>query len=178
MDCCPPGSSVLGILQARILEWVAMPSSSRSSQLRDWSCISCRSCIGRQILSSGDRGQILYYITSLHALPLVLHLFSQENKSYWASMGLEFTVSLINQRPKRQGQNCWGKMLQGKFGRERDRQPPSLYECLQTLSNSTKASIQQSEIKILALAFPRKKGSFYIINGRIKYILRTLSELK
>ena len=27
MDCCPPGSSVHGTLQARILEWVAMPSS-------------------------------------------------------------------------------------------------------------------------------------------------------
>jgi len=26
MDCSPPGSSVHGILQARILEWVAMPS--------------------------------------------------------------------------------------------------------------------------------------------------------
>ena len=26
-DCSPPGSSVHGILQARILEWVAMPSS-------------------------------------------------------------------------------------------------------------------------------------------------------
>ena len=31
MDCNPPGSSVLGILQARILECVAMPSSRRSS---------------------------------------------------------------------------------------------------------------------------------------------------
>ena len=28
MDCSPPGSSVHGILQAQILEWVAMPSSS------------------------------------------------------------------------------------------------------------------------------------------------------
>ena len=27
MDCSPPGSSVHGVLQARILEWVAMPSS-------------------------------------------------------------------------------------------------------------------------------------------------------
>ena len=27
MNCSPPGSSVHGILQARILEWVAMPSS-------------------------------------------------------------------------------------------------------------------------------------------------------
>ena len=35
MDCSPPGSSVHGILQARILEWVAMPSSRRSSWPRD-----------------------------------------------------------------------------------------------------------------------------------------------
>ena len=35
MDCSPPGSSVHGILQARILEWVAIPSSRGSSQLRD-----------------------------------------------------------------------------------------------------------------------------------------------
>ena len=32
MDCSPPGSSVHGILQARILEWVAMPSSRGSSR--------------------------------------------------------------------------------------------------------------------------------------------------
>ena len=32
MDCSPPGSSIHGVLQARILEWVAMPSSRRSSQ--------------------------------------------------------------------------------------------------------------------------------------------------
>ena len=35
MDRRPPGSSVCGILQARILEWVAMPSSRGSSQPRD-----------------------------------------------------------------------------------------------------------------------------------------------
>ena len=35
MDCSPPGSSVHGILQARILEWVAMPSSGGSSHPRD-----------------------------------------------------------------------------------------------------------------------------------------------
>ena len=31
MDCSPPGFSVHGILQARILEWVATPSSRESS---------------------------------------------------------------------------------------------------------------------------------------------------
>ena len=35
MDCSPPGSSVHGILQARILEWAVMPSSGGSSQPRD-----------------------------------------------------------------------------------------------------------------------------------------------
>ena len=35
VDCSPPGSSVHGILQARILEWVTMPSSNGSSQPRD-----------------------------------------------------------------------------------------------------------------------------------------------
>ena len=39
MDCSPPGSSVHGILQASILEWVAIPSS-RDSQPRDWTQIS------------------------------------------------------------------------------------------------------------------------------------------
>ena len=35
MDCSPPGSFIHGILQARILEWVAIPSSRGSSQPRD-----------------------------------------------------------------------------------------------------------------------------------------------
>ena len=35
MDCDPPGSSVQGILQARIREWVAMPSSRESSLPKD-----------------------------------------------------------------------------------------------------------------------------------------------
>ena len=35
-DCSPPGSSVHGISQARILEWVAIPSSRGSSRPRDW----------------------------------------------------------------------------------------------------------------------------------------------
>ena len=41
MDCSPPGSSVHEILQARILEWVAVPSSKGSCQPRDWTQVSC-----------------------------------------------------------------------------------------------------------------------------------------
>ena len=32
MDCSPPGSSVLGILQARILEWVDVPVSKHADK--------------------------------------------------------------------------------------------------------------------------------------------------
>ena len=41
MDYSPPGSSVHGILQARILESVAMPFSRGSSWPRDWTRVSC-----------------------------------------------------------------------------------------------------------------------------------------
>ena len=41
MDCSPSGSYVHGISQARILEWVAIPSSRGSSWPRDQTCISC-----------------------------------------------------------------------------------------------------------------------------------------
>ena len=40
MDCSLPGSSVPGISQARILEWVAMPSSRGSSWPRNWTRVS------------------------------------------------------------------------------------------------------------------------------------------
>ena len=45
-DCSLPGSSVHGILQARIVKWVAMSSFMGSSWLRDWTYVSYISCIG------------------------------------------------------------------------------------------------------------------------------------
>ena len=50
MDCSLLASSVHMILQARILEWVAMPSSKGSSQPRDQIHDSYVSCIGRRVL--------------------------------------------------------------------------------------------------------------------------------
>ena len=47
MDCSLPGSSVHGISQARISEWVAISYSRGSSRPRDRTCVSC---IGKQIL--------------------------------------------------------------------------------------------------------------------------------
>ena len=41
MDCSLPGSSIHGIFQARILEWIAVYSSRGSSQFRNWTQLSC-----------------------------------------------------------------------------------------------------------------------------------------
>ena len=49
MDCTPPGSSICGILQAKILEWVTVTSSRGSSQPRDLTSVSYVSYIGRWV---------------------------------------------------------------------------------------------------------------------------------
>ena len=45
MDCSPPGSSVCGIFQAKILGWVVISSSKGSYWPRNWTSIFCVSCI-------------------------------------------------------------------------------------------------------------------------------------
>ena len=50
VDYSPPCSSVHGIFQTRVLKWVVISHSRGSSRPRDRTCISCVSCIGRQIL--------------------------------------------------------------------------------------------------------------------------------
>ena len=50
IDCSPPGSSVPGVLQVRMLEWVTVSLSRGSSQPRGPSPISYVSCIGRWAL--------------------------------------------------------------------------------------------------------------------------------
>ena len=59
MDHSPPGFSVHGILQARILDCVAMPSSRGSSQPRDWTCLSYVSWIGRRVLTTNATWETL-----------------------------------------------------------------------------------------------------------------------
>ena len=62
MDCSLPGFSVYGILQARILEWVSMPSSKVSSQLRDWTHVSCVFCITGGFLTAEPPGKPHIYV--------------------------------------------------------------------------------------------------------------------
>ena len=67
IDCSSLGSPVHGIFPARILEWTAISSSRGSSWPRDWTHISCISCIGRWIL---------YRWATWESLSLTLLLFS------------------------------------------------------------------------------------------------------
>ena len=62
MDCSPPGSSVHGISQARIQEWVAVSFSRGSSWPRDQICVSC---ISRQALYHWATRETLYKDYSL-----------------------------------------------------------------------------------------------------------------
>ena len=77
MDCSPPGSSVHGILQARILKWVTLPSFRGSSQHGDQTHISYVFCIGRWVTTSTTwKTQMLSY-TGLIAKPTT-------SLKYWA----------------------------------------------------------------------------------------------
>ena len=49
MDCILPGSSVQGIFQTRILEWIAISFSKGSSRPEDGTHFSCISCMGRHV---------------------------------------------------------------------------------------------------------------------------------
>ena len=68
MDCSPPGSSVHGIVQATILEWVAISFSRGSSWPRDRTCVFC---IDRQILYPLATVVLLqYHIYSMYVIQL------------------------------------------------------------------------------------------------------------
>ena len=56
-DCSLRGSSIHGILQAGILEWVAISSSKGSSQPRDWTRVSCITCTAGGFLTTEPPGK-------------------------------------------------------------------------------------------------------------------------
>ena len=60
MDCGQPGSSIYGILLARILEWVAMPFYKISSQSRDQTHVSCSSCTSGRFFTAEPLGKAIY----------------------------------------------------------------------------------------------------------------------
>ena len=93
LDCSPPGSSLHGILQARILEWVAISFSRGSSVTRDWTGISCNFCLHRLILLPLSHVYIpsllslLLPISYMPSLPPLLFLeCSSPNQPKWSAL--------------------------------------------------------------------------------------------
>ena len=64
MDCSSPGSSVHGILQERILEWVAVSFSRGSSWPRDWICVTC---LAGRFFTTEPPGKPLYQFSSVQS---------------------------------------------------------------------------------------------------------------
>ena len=61
MDGSPLSFSVHGILQARILEWAAMPTSGGSSWPRDQTCVSCDSCTAGRFFTTEPPGKPIHH---------------------------------------------------------------------------------------------------------------------
>ena len=73
MDCSPPGSSIHGILQARILEWVAISFSRGSSQPRDQTQVSC--IAGRRFNFWATREALCIYVSIYIYKCIYLHMY-------------------------------------------------------------------------------------------------------
>ena len=92
MDCSPPDSSVHGLFQARILEQIALSYSRGSSCHREWTHVSCVSCIGRWILQHCDTlNTFTHYkrfLAFINTIPIWLYFLTL--------LSLIFTVTFWN----------------------------------------------------------------------------------
>ena len=117
MDCNLPASSVHGIFQARIPEWIALPISRESSQPKDRTQVSCSSCIGRQIL---------YYCATWKAWKLqrqnknknpaaILESYKQKNSSVGSKTRIlgDKKITIIRQE---------GKLRRNRLGKDSRKQ--------------------------------------------------------
>ena len=97
VDCNPPDSSVLGILQVRILEWVAISSSRGSSWLRDWTHISCDFCIAGRFFTHWATWEALTLDTFIAMLwvSLQLHLTCLHANTHLSILLLFFAQAFL-----------------------------------------------------------------------------------
>ena len=92
VDFSQSGSSVHGILQARILEWVAISFSRESSRLRDRTWVSGISCIDRRILypwamweTLSDKAKHIYFQAWKSFSSHIFLILSITTQTRWAS---------------------------------------------------------------------------------------------
>ena len=103
MDCSPPGSSVHGIYQARILEWVAISSPKGSPQPRDWTSPMAPALAGRfftieppgkPLFSTDTRCLCLGPRVSQTKIFMLLRLMCRNVLWKWAAIGLNSVQAL------------------------------------------------------------------------------------
>ena len=92
MDCSPPGSSVHRILQARIQEWVLVPSSRGSSWPRNQTCISFPALAGRFFTTSATWEAL--YVDYIRWIILLTYRLK------WNVSNLNSPVSIFNVPPR------------------------------------------------------------------------------
>jgi len=90
VDCGPPGSSVRGISQARMLEWVTVSFPRGPSWPRDGTHVSCISCIGRQILYHWVTWEAQYFMGQYQ-----IHCFGWNLISLLVILGLIWTSNCV-----------------------------------------------------------------------------------
>ena len=104
MDCSPPGSCVYGILQARILEKVAMTSSRGSSWLWNWTLISCLYSITGGFLTRVTRETHSFYSRCLIGIIILQRSWIQGWRvsifldSLWKGLHKVTTIGIIRQQ--------------------------------------------------------------------------------
>ena len=131
MDCNPPGSSVHGMLQARILEWVAISFSRRSSWPRNQTQVS--SIVGRFFTSWATREALIFkhmpenlsfswweldrFLGIIYSLCRWWGNWSQkcegicpQSHGHWMAVGPGSTLPItqtVDSQSHKEGQNCW-----------------------------------------------------------------------
>ena len=96
-----PGSSVHETLQARIREWIAMPSSRGFSGPRDWTHVSCGSCIEGRFFITEPLGQIKIQIQAAFLLHIQLLQLSVPGWSNGRKIKAHSTVPANNSCPSK-----------------------------------------------------------------------------
>ena len=95
LDCSPPGSSVHGIFQARILEWIAISPSRWCSCPRDGIRVFCVSCIDRWIL---------YHWVTWETIIIIIITFIVSQPFHPKTLGTwPHHLALLSLRPKVEG---------------------------------------------------------------------------
>ena len=88
-----PSSSVCGIFQARILEWAAISSSTRSSQPRDWTHVSC--ILAGRFFTTQPLGNCLCDLSSVQSLSHVWLFVTLWTAARQASLSITNSRSLL-----------------------------------------------------------------------------------